>query len=55
MAKVPKPDLDEPTLRIMAVLGRMPPKRHSEMKLGKPRGEPGKSPKAKKKAPPKQG
>jgi hypothetical protein len=55
MAKVPKPDLDEPTLRIMAVLGRMPPKPHSEMKLGKPRGEPGKSPKAKKKAPPKQG
>jgi hypothetical protein len=39
-----KPDLDESTLRIMGVLGRMPPKPHSEMKLGKPRGKPGKSP-----------
>jgi hypothetical protein len=55
MAKVPKPDLDETTLRIMGVLGRMPPKPHSEMKLGKPRGKPGKSPGAEKKAPPKRG
>jgi hypothetical protein len=41
-----------------AVIKRMlntPPKPHSEMKLGKPRGKPSKSPKAKKKAPPKQG
>ena len=41
-----------------AVIKRMlatPPKPHSEMKLGKPRGKPSKSPKVKKKAPPKQG
>jgi hypothetical protein len=41
-----------------AVIKRMlatPPKPHSEMKLGKPRGKLSKSPKIKKKAPPKQG
>jgi hypothetical protein len=32
------------TKRIMGVLGRMPPKLHSEMKLGKPRAKPKKSP-----------
>jgi hypothetical protein len=53
MAKVPKPDLDEPTLRIMGVLGRMPPKPHAEMKLGKPKGKSSKSPSVKKKVPPK--
>jgi hypothetical protein len=53
MAK--KPDLDEPTLRIAERMLRMPPKPHDQMKLGKPRGKPGKSPKAKKKAPPKRG
>lgn len=40
-----------------AVIKRMlatPPKPHSEMKLGKPRGKPSKSLKVKKKAPPKQ-
>jgi hypothetical protein len=41
-----------------AVIKRMlntPPKPHSEMKLGKARGKPIKSPGAKKKAPPKRG
>jgi hypothetical protein len=41
-----------------AVIKRMlntPPKRHSEMKVGKPRSKPNKSPGAKKKAPPKRG
>jgi hypothetical protein len=41
-----------------AVIKRMlatPPKPHSEMKLGKPRGKPSKSPKVKKKTPPKRG
>lgn len=47
-----KPDLDD-TKRLMAALGRMPPKHHSEMKLGKAKGKPGKSPK--KKTPPKRG
>jgi hypothetical protein len=50
--------LEEVARRRDAVIKRMlnmPPKPHSEMKLGKPRGEPGKSPKAKKKAPPKRG
>jgi hypothetical protein len=42
MAKIPQSEL-EATKRIMGVLGRMPPKPHSEMKLGKPRGKPGKS------------
>ena len=41
-----------------AVIKRMlatPPKPHSEMKLGKPRGKPSKSPKVKKNTPPKRG
>jgi hypothetical protein len=54
MTKTPPDDLDQ-MKRIMGVLGRMPPKPHSEMKIGKPRGKPNKSPKAEKKAPPKQG
>ncbi len=33
------------TKRLMAALGRMPPKPHSEMKLGKSRRKAGKSPK----------
>lgn len=40
-------DLDG-TKRLMAALGRMPPKQHSEMKLGeKPKAKPEGSPKAK--------
>jgi hypothetical protein len=49
---------EETAQRRDAVIKRMlntPPKPHSEMKLGKPRGKPSKSSKAKKKAPPKQG
>lgn len=38
MAK--KPNLDEPTLRIMERMVRMPPKPHGEMKVGKPRPAP---------------
>jgi hypothetical protein len=30
--------------RLMAALGRMPPKQHSDMKLGKPRAKSKKSP-----------
>jgi hypothetical protein len=40
-----KPNLDENTLRTMQELLRQPPKQHSEMKLGKPRGKKAKSPK----------
>jgi hypothetical protein len=36
------------TKRLMGALLRMPPKPHSEMKLGKPRVKPPKSPKKKK-------
>jgi hypothetical protein len=32
--------------RIMGELVRMPPKPHDEMKLGKPKGKPNKSPKS---------
>jgi hypothetical protein len=39
--------LDE-AKRIMGALVRMPPKHHDEMKLGKPRGKPGKSPRKRK-------
>jgi hypothetical protein len=35
------------TKRLMGALGRMPPKHHSEMKLGKAKGKSGKSPKRK--------
>jgi hypothetical protein len=38
--------LDE-TKKLMAALGRMPPKPHSEMKLGKPKQKSGGSPKRK--------
>lgn len=34
-----KPHVDENTLRTMRELLRQPPKPHSEMKLGKPRGK----------------
>jgi hypothetical protein len=44
MSKIPKPDLDEPTLRIMERMVRMPPKPHVEMKIGKPRAKSDKSP-----------
>ena len=37
----------ENTKRLMAALGRMPPKPHEEMKLGKNKAKRGKSPKAK--------
>lgn len=37
MAK--KPDLDEPTLRIMERMVNMPPKPHDEMKIGKPKAK----------------
>jgi hypothetical protein len=50
MAK--KPELDDVTRQIAERMLSMPPKPHDEMKLGKPRGKPNKSPKAKKKAPP---
>jgi hypothetical protein len=30
-----KPDLDEPTLQLMARVLRLPPKPHEDMKLGK--------------------
>jgi len=30
-----KPVVDEPTLRLMGALVRMPPKPHDEMKIGK--------------------
>jgi hypothetical protein len=38
MAKNPekRPDLDEPTLRIAQRMLSMPPKRHEDMKIGKP-------------------
>jgi hypothetical protein len=36
-------DLTE-TKRLMAALGRMPPKQHKDMKLGKPRTNPLRSP-----------
>jgi hypothetical protein len=41
----------EGTKQLMAALGRMPPKQHSEMKLGKPRAaaQPAKKRKTKKK------
>jgi hypothetical protein len=42
MAK--KPDVDERTLPTMAALVRMPPKPHDQMKLGKPKAKPKKSP-----------
>jgi len=37
-------DQMEEAKRIMGALVRMPPKPHGEMKLGKPRGRPSKSP-----------
>jgi len=43
----------EAAKRIMGVLVHMPPKPHDEMKLGKPRAKPKKSPGRKKEAPPK--
>jgi len=43
-----KPQLDENTLRTMQELLRQPPKRHDEMKLGKPRNK--KAPAKRKKA-----
>jgi hypothetical protein len=63
MAKQSHPSGDsyseqETAQRRDAMIKRMlatPPKPHSEMKLGKPRGKPSKSPGAKKKTPPKQG
>ena len=60
MAKNASDDYSEQEIarRRDAVIKRMlatPPKPHSEMKLGKPRGKLSKSPKIKKKAPPKQG
>jgi hypothetical protein len=39
MTKAPKPDLDEPTLRIMERMMRMPPKPHDDMKIGKRRAK----------------
>jgi len=43
-----KPQVDENTLRTMEALLRQPPKRHDEMKLGKPRNK--KAPAKRKKA-----
>jgi hypothetical protein len=43
-----KNDNLEETRRLMGALGRMPPKHHSEMKLGKRRGKGTKSPSARK-------
>jgi hypothetical protein len=42
-----KPQVDENTLRTMEALLHQPPKQHSEMKLGKPRGKKAASPKRK--------
>jgi len=53
MAKARKPDLDEATRRIAERILSTPPKRHEEMKLGKAKSKPTKSP-AKRK-PPRQG
>jgi hypothetical protein len=39
------PELDA-AKRLMGALIRMPPKPHEEMKIGKPRAKPAKSPKA---------
>jgi hypothetical protein len=49
MAKAPDEKTPDVATQIMARMVRMPPKPHDEMKLGKPRGKPNKSPKAKKK------
>ena len=38
-----KPNIDELTLRTMRALLQASPKRHNEMKLGKPRGKKAKS------------
>jgi hypothetical protein len=38
-----KDELDQ-VARIMGALVRMPPKRHDQMKIGKPRGKSSKSP-----------
>jgi hypothetical protein len=43
MAKKSSDDIDG-TKRLMAALGRMPPKPHEEMKVGKPKSKPKKSP-----------
>jgi hypothetical protein len=43
MAKSQDDEMDQ-AKRIMSALVRMPPKPHDEMKLGKPRGKPNKSP-----------
>jgi hypothetical protein len=40
-----KPQVDADTLKTMEALLRQPPKQHSEMKLGKPRGKKAASPK----------
>ena len=45
------PTKDPEFKRVLGNLLSAPPKLHSEMKLGKPRSKPSKSPKAKKKAP----
>jgi hypothetical protein len=45
-----KPHIDEKTLRTMQELLRQPPKPHSEMKLGKPRGKKAAAAKRKRKA-----
>jgi len=41
----------EATKRLMGALGRMPPKHHSEMKLGKPRAATDSSPLKKRRRP----
>jgi hypothetical protein len=43
MTKIKTPDLED-TKRLMAALGRMPPKPHEEMKLGKRIAKKAKSP-----------
>ena len=50
MAKAPQPDLSE-AKRLMAALGRMPPKQHKDMKVGKATGQKKASPKRKKNNP----
>jgi hypothetical protein len=40
MAKAPKPDLDEATLRIARRMLNTPPKPHDEMKLGERKPKP---------------
>jgi hypothetical protein len=44
MSASKKPDLDDETVRIARTLLSTPPKPHDEMKIGKPKQKPKKSP-----------